>query len=171
MLYPSKIRQIVLLVLALIMIIGVVSFFYSYPKEINITYPAIQYKPGEPSSSAVKTTIKIEGTLTDPLFRSKKFSGNIEIGTFEFTKTYKLMDIDFSKEYPFGDGGFPVFYETIQNGAMHFEMFGRLKRNSNFEHLVIEILNTTHLYQRIVAPAENYEAAMIIEKLVESSDK
>lgn len=76
------------------------TFFYSYPKEINITYPAIQYKPGEPSSSAVKTTIKIEGTLTDPLFRSKKFSGNIEIGTFEFTKTYKLMDIDFNGLLP-----------------------------------------------------------------------
>lgn len=95
-----------------------------------------------------------------------KFSGNIEIGTFEFTKAYKLMDIDFSKKYPFSDD-YPVFYERVQNGKIDIEMFGRLKRNSDFEHLVIEILNTSHQYQRIVAPAYNYEAAMIIEKAIE----
>lgn len=165
--HPRRIRLIVFIILALILIIRVASFFYSPPKDISITYPAIQYKPGEPPSSAIKTTIKIEGTLTDPLFHPKKFSGNIEIGTFEFTKTYKLMDIDFSKEYPSSSGDFPVFYERVQNGKIDFEMFGRLKRNSDFEHLVIEILNTSHLYQRIVAPAENYEAAMIIEKAIE----
>lgn len=167
MTYPRRRRHIAFIILALIIFIGVVSFFYSPPQNINITYPAIQYKPGEPPSSAVKTTIKIKGTLTDPLFHPMKFSGNIEIGTFEFTKTYKLMDIDFSKEYPFSDGDFPVFYERVQNGKMDIEMFGRLKRNSDFEHLVIEILNTSHLYQRIVAPADNYEAAMIIEKAIE----
>lgn len=37
------------------------TFFYSYPKEINITYPAIQYKPGEPSSSAVRQQLKSKG--------------------------------------------------------------------------------------------------------------
>ena len=162
-----RIKQIAFIILALIMIIGVVSFFYSPPKNINITYPAIQYKPGEPPSSAVKTTINIEGTLTNPLFHPKKFSGNIEIGTFEFTKTYKLMDIDFSKEYPSSDGDFPIFYERVQNGTIDIKMFGRLKRNSDFEHLVIEILKPSHLYQRIVAPAEDYEAAMIIENAIE----
>lgn len=136
-------------------------YLYNFPRQIDIAYPAIEYRAGEPQS-AVTTTVTIKGILNKPLFRAPSFHGQFIVDKYEYTKTYQLWDIEFYQDV--------LFYHASVKGKIAHEPLGSLFTTDNFAQLNIMVAEPTDGTQRssgnlrISAPANNYEEAMEINK-------
>lgn len=155
----KTIRTIIFVLIFLVATAIIFCSFYTFPQKINVTYPAIQFIQGDPSS-AISTKITINGTITTPLFRSQKFIGSIMIDNLDFTKNYDLTDVDFSQKTR--DKFTPIGYVNLKlEDASDVELLMIFQTN-NFEQLEIGFYHPSN--QKIVAPADNYESAVAIDK-------
>jgi len=118
--------------------------------------------------SAKATTITIRGKLSRPLFRDAQFSGAFVIEKYDFTKTYKLMDIVFYKHIRNGWGS--LIYTDVVNGKPILQMFGSIWISGTFDKLKIFVYeplgadNKSSANLRIVAPAKTYDEAVSINQ-------
>lgn len=140
---------------------------YDFPKEVDIGYPAVEYQGGNQSSSTI-TSIRIKGTLFRPLWRDSRFSGQIIIDSYPFTKSYDLIDIEFNKKISNGIG--TLSYTQILNGRPDLQMLGAIWISGDFDKLNIWGISKTGAADKssfpiISAPARSYEEAVSINRL------
>lgn len=159
----------ILLPLIVLIILTTCAFvlFYDFPQEIDVQYPAMEYREGD-KSSAQATTVKIKGRLSRPLFHDPIFKGEFIIDKYNFTKTYELMDIVFYKHIRNGWGS--LTYTTVNNGQPIIQSFGSIWISRNFDELKIlvyepiETENKSSTDLRLMAPAKTYDEARLIEQ-------
>lgn len=145
---------------------------YDFPEKIVVEYPAIEYRVGD-NTSASTTHIRVEGTLTHPLFRNQKFKGKIVIDKYKFTEKFSLFDIEFNKNTRKGMGS--LTYTDPLNATI--QMLGPIWISGDFKKINIWVAepvgsqdqHTTDL--RISAPANSYEEAIEINKLLPPQSK
>ncbi|MGG4554778.1 MULTISPECIES: hypothetical protein [Paenibacillus] len=117
-----------------------------------------------------KSTIKIKGILSRPIFRNASFSGQIIFDKYEFTKTYDLIDIVFYKHINPHMGA--MVYTTVKNGEPILELFGTVYISGDFDKVAFS-LSEKHGVEpntKISAPAENYDDALSISKIFTVDD-
>jgi hypothetical protein len=164
--FMSKLLKIIFALASVIVFISI----YDFPKKIDSEYSAVEFQVGNPESAEV-TKIKIIGTLTDPFFGESTFKGDIIIDTYDFTKSYKLMDFIFPGE-DFTTKAGTLSYTSIKDGKPVGEMLGLILKSGDFKQLAI-LVNREKPEENfpkkvISAPATNYEEALeIYEKLKE----
>ncbi|UVI29656.1 hypothetical protein [Paenibacillus spongiae] len=144
-------------------------YLYQFPQKIDLAYPAMEYRAGKPES-AEAITIKVKGMLTKPLFRKQTFRGKIIIDKYEFTKTYNLIDLDFSQwNNDFYDDNL-YYYHVDVNGSLVSRPLGSLVISDQFAQLNIWVMEKigetswTGKDLHISAPARNYEEAVKINE-------
>lgn len=151
--------------LVLILIVSIVGVLfcieYSFPKAINVTYPAIQFRPGD-ADSATSVSLSIKGTLHRPLFRNQYFSGRIAVDKYDYSK-YHMQDITFHRDIRNGWGNI-VYFDDKPSGFT----FGFVWKNGAFDN--VKILMNEPVGpgkdggiikdQQIVAPAKDYQSAL-----------
>jgi hypothetical protein len=141
-------------------------FLYDFPKKIDIEYPAMEYRVGKPES-AEATTIKIKGTVRNPLFRGEPtFHGQFIVDKYDYTKKLIVWDM-------FMDRPELLYADNLEGTPVHRHL-GYLTFADRFSRLNIvvaeELSKTKEMYReiykdlRISAPAKNYEEAMKINK-------
>ncbi|WP_169088521.1 hypothetical protein [Paenibacillus sp. PL91] len=143
---------------------------YDFPEKIAVEYPAIEYRVGD-STSVSTTEIRIEGTLTRPLFRNHEFKGRIVVDKYKFTEEYTLFDVDFNKNTRNEMGS--LTYTDPINATI--QMLGPIWISGDFKKINIWVAEpvgsqaqqTTDL--RISAPANSFEEAIAINKLLSES--
>lgn len=156
-------KRILILISILSILIVVFLLLYSFPKKINFTYPAIEFSIDD-TSNIKPTSIKVEGTLSQPLIRNPYFKGQIIFEHYNITKTYSMTDFDFLESSANGVGGL-VAYHGVENGRPAGGMFGFLWISKDFEDLTFQLLDTDQYPNLwISAPASNYEEAVAIYK-------
>lgn len=163
----KKLKILLLSIVLIIVITCAFVLFYDFPQEIDVQYPAMEYRKGD-KSSVQATTVKIKGKLSRPLFRDPVFKGEFNIDKYDFTKSYDLIDIVFYKNIRNGLGS--LTYTTINNGRPIIRSFGSIWISGNFDELKIlvyepieaESKSSTDL--RLIAPAKTYDEARLIDK-------
>lgn len=154
-------RKKVLIFTILILIMGVLFCIkYSFPKSIDASYPAVEFRTGE-ASSAQKTTLHIKGSLHRPLFRNQVFHGRITVEKYNYSK-YQMSDIEFHPEINNGWGNI-VYYDWKPSGFA----FGSVWKTGNFDSIKILVYEPTGpdfssrviTNLQIIAPAKDYESA------------
>ncbi|RUT33580.1 hypothetical protein EJP77_08015 [Paenibacillus zeisoli] len=140
---------------------------YDFPKEVDIHYPAVEYRSGDQSSST-STNIRIKGTLSRPFWRDSRFSGQIIIDSYPFTKSYDLIDIEFNKKILNGIG--TLSYTQILNGKPDLQMLGTIWISGDFDKLNIWGIRKAGAagpssIPIISAPARTNEEAVSINRL------
>ncbi|MGO4108458.1 hypothetical protein [Paenibacillus sp. YAF4_2] len=165
-----KISGIVLFIL--LAAAGLIIWKYDFPKKINLTYPAVEFRAGDPSS-VDKTTITIKGTLHRKLWRNESFSGQIDIAKYEVTKS-RMAPFIFHKEINYGWGVLTYFNEAYKTtGAVKSSiivMLSSIWKIGEFESLKL-LLNepvgqspSQGKDLEIMAPATDYESALALDR-------
>lgn len=147
------------------------------PKKISISYPAVQYEPGDPSS-VTKTTIEIEGTYYRRLFQEPLFKGAIRIPDYVYT-----LEAGTDLEFPLfrRDGVlmlalmYPTYKFNSRGGIedIKTETLGLLYIDNEFEQIRIVVFPKPENPDRklyIAAPATNLEEANNILKYGETAE-
>lgn len=129
---------------------------YDFPQNIDLTYPAVQYRLNDPSSAQI-TAVEIKGKILRPLFRRKEFTGKIRIDGYEFTKTYGQFDIIF-----YQNRGFLFYHDRSE-----IRTLGTIWIDGDFNRLNLYIFEERDQPSdlRISAPARTYDEAMKIDEL------
>ncbi|NIK23723.1 hypothetical protein [Paenibacillus lupini] len=166
-----KITGIVFLIL--LAAAGLIVWQYDFPKKINLTYPAVEFRAGDPSS-VDKTTVTIKGTLHRKLFHEeRKFTGQIEITKYEATKE-RMDPIIFSKVINNG-GGFLNYIgaDYKPNGAtkrLYTIGMGSIWKVGEFESMKLLLFEPVGESEgatkdlKIMAPATDYESALALDR-------
>ncbi|EHB65934.1 MULTISPECIES: hypothetical protein [Paenibacillus] len=156
--------------------------FPKFPYEIRMSYPAVQYTAEDPSS-AVPTTIEIEGTYYRRLFQEPLFDGSIRVPLYDFTMSsdpdteYPLYRYDRIYEDPQGSSNdtyisflnYPS-YTFKSNGAIDsvtIETLGQLYMKDRFQQVLIQVTRDPDVDANpwfIVAPAATIEEAEQLRK-------
>lgn len=163
----KKLNILLPLIVLIIIITCAFVLFYDFPQEIDVQYPAMEYRKGD-KSSVQATTIEIKGRLSRPLFRDPIFKGEFIIDKYGFTKSYELIDIVFYKNIQNGLGS--LTYTTIINGRPIIQSFGSIWISGNFDELKIlvyepiEAENKSSTDLRLIAPAKTYDEARLIDQ-------
>lgn len=133
--------------------------FYSFPKTIDLDYPAIEYRNDEPGQAEV-ARIWIKGTLRRPLFRDGSFRGSIVIDKYEFTRTFQLLDVQLSQREDAAMG--LLTYSPVQNVLQPIRSLGMLWVSGNFERLEIHHSRGENgpVSYILSAPSRTYEEAL-----------
>lgn len=147
-------------------IIGIIIFLLScIPKTIDINYPAILYSR-EDSSMVKRLSITMKGKLYNPLFLNPKYTGTCVIEGYEFTNSYQLIDINFTKGY---DGlGILSYTKILPDGNPDIQMIGSLWISGAIDRLCIfgikpDEINSNAADRIIIsAPAKTREEALKI---------
>lgn len=144
--------------------------YYDFPREINLEYPAMEYRVGDPST-AESISVRINGTLSRPLFRDAVFNGEMVFDKYEFTHTQRLMEVVFNQELR--NGLSSVYYHRIFDGKPELTGFAMMWIAGDFEQLNLIIFEpigepgiATDL--RISAPAQTYDEAILIDEYLYS---
>ncbi|MBW5447617.1 hypothetical protein GE107_16285 [Cohnella sp. CFH 77786] len=143
---------------------GAFVLLYNFPKTIDIEYPAIEYLEDDPLT-AQATTIRIQGTLSRPLFRNATFHGKFIIDKYDFTKTYWLMDVVMRNGWGW------LTYANTTNGDTTLQSLGSIWMSGDFDKLKIVVHEpvsgeyTKPSVIRISAPAKNYYEALSIDQI------
>jgi hypothetical protein len=167
-----KISGIVLFIL--LAAAGLIAWKYDFPKKINLTYPAVEFRAGDPSS-VDKTTITIKGALHRKLFHEeRRFTGQIEIAKYEGTKS-RMAPIIFIKDFNKG-GGFLNYIgaDYKPNGAtkrLYTIGMGSIWKVGEFESMKLLLFEPVGKSEgatkdlKIMAPATDYESALALDRL------
>ncbi|WP_068618398.1 hypothetical protein [Paenibacillus tuaregi] len=161
----GKLHAALIWVLMALVVVSAFCYVYKFPQEIDMQYPAVKYKVGQPAT-AQQITVKAKGTLYRPLFRDPYFSGKMIIDTYEYTSKYNLLDIVFHQDIQHGYGA--VVYETVENGRPILESLGAMWMKNDLEQFNIIAFEPIGEDKkiggdlRVSAPARTYEEAMII---------
>jgi hypothetical protein len=135
---------------------------YDYPKKLDLTYPAVEFRTGDVNSADI-TSIKIKGKLRKPLFGNRQFIGEIIIDKYDMTKSYSLIGFELSTN----NIGL-LSYGNTRNGESLLDMFGAIYLSKDFESLTIELNEPVGGEQKarknlvIAAPATHYDDALAI---------
>lgn len=149
-------------------------FMYDFPKKIDTTVPAIEFRLGD-NKSIEQTTITINGRLKRPLFRTRIFEGQISIEKYPKTSEWKLNDpipIFSSNNETYFSG----LYYLKKNALFNF-IFASFWTNKSFEQFNIYVFpddneNNNENPRFISAPASTYEEAVkIYETLVDHREE
>lgn len=158
---------------------GLIVWKYDFPKKINLTYPAVEFRAEDPSS-VDKTTITIKGTLHRKLWRNESFSGQIEIAKYEVTKS-RMAPLIFHKDINNGWGVLTYFDEVYKTtGAIkssNIVMLSSIWKIDEFES--IKLLLNEPVGQspsqgkdlEIMAPATDYESALALDRLYKEQNQ
>lgn len=158
-------KRILVTSIVLVLCSALFLYFYDFPKTIQKVYPAIQYVEGDESSMR-QTTITVDGTLRHPLFRDQRFDGSIVIDGYEFTKSYELIEVQFYQNVRNGLGS--LVYYTAQEGSHDMQSLGFIWKTGDFDRIKIMAVgdeDESLITDTIIAPADNYDTALSIEKL------
>lgn len=165
---------------AVTLIIGLSAFIFlfDFPKQINITYPAVEFELGN-ETSAEETTLIIKGTLKRPLFRNRIFEGQISVDKYPATTdNIMLSGMEFieleNDKYASGLFYLDANFDMVIFGAIYTDKeFGQV--NLAFQEQDGNSItnenpkSTTRLL--LSAPASSYEEAdQIYNQLKEKTD-
>lgn len=130
--------------IASLLLTGSFFWFYHFPKAIDLQYPAVEFRDGDPSSTE-QTTVTIRGTLYHPFFRNEYFKGDFAVEKYDFTQKHHLFDIDF---------GFGLLNDHgLEDGEAFLESLGGISKTGSFGKLEIlvseSVPNTDGKKQRI----------------------
>jgi len=140
----------------MVLVSGTAVFFltYDFPRNIDVTHPAVQYRVNDPSSAQI-TTVEIQGKIHRPLFREKVFKGQIRMDGYEYTKTGGLFDVFLHENRGF------LFY----NAGTQIHTLGIIWIDGDFDRIHVYVFEGDRSYDlRISAPARTYEEAMQISE-------
>jgi hypothetical protein len=108
----------------------------------------------------------MKGKLYNPLFLNTKYTGTCVIEGYEFTNSYQLIDISFTKGY---DGlGILSYTQILPNGNPDIQMIGSMWISGTIDRLCIfgikpdDINSDTADRIIISAPAKTREEALKI---------
>ena len=154
----------------MILLCGLVAGFYRFPKSINVSYPAVEYR-GDDAASASNTTLHIKGTLFRPLFRNPSFHGRITVDKYDYTQHphYQMADILFDRKVRHGWGSI-LYIDGAKPTGTYFAMvwkkanFASIKL-SLFEPVGLDVVQASTKDLQIVAPANDYVSARAIARL------
>ncbi|WP_027092412.1 hypothetical protein [Cohnella thermotolerans] len=161
----SILKNVLVCVVAAVLIAGAFLWFYRFPQTIDVEYPAVEFRPGQPAS-VEHTTMKIKGTLYRPLCRNAVFRGKLSIGKYDFTERYDLIDIVFYDNIRHGFGG--LTYWTVEDGKPVMRSVGSIWKTGRFEQVRILVSEPVDADLKagtdltLVAPAQTYEQAQAI---------
>lgn len=149
--------------------IGVTVFlsFYNFPKRVDISYPAVEFELGD--SKIDKTTVKINGILKRPLFRSHTFEGHVMVDKYQLSEeNVETKQFEMGKEkgvYSFStppesnwDDGILVLSEE--------EFSTTVWTDKAFENFVFYVNANESDNAHLSAPAITYEEAVQIYKTI-----
>ncbi|NIK70640.1 hypothetical protein [Paenibacillus sp. BK720] len=165
-----KITGIVLfIVLALA---GLIVWKYDFPKKINRSYPAVEFRPGNPST-VDKTTVTVKGTLHRKLFRNQQFTGSIKVAKYKLT-TARMFPVTFNKDIKEGWGSVTYFNEQYRaTGAISTGTligFTSVWKKVEFESVKLLLFEPVGTGQgqgkdlQILAPATDYNSALALSE-------
>ncbi|AIQ61597.1 hypothetical protein [Paenibacillus borealis] len=162
------------LIFTILLLIGGILFcaMYSFPKVIDTSYPAVEFRTGD-ASSAQRTTVHIKGSLHRPLFRNQVFHGRITVEKYDYSK-YEMSDIVFYPEIRNGWGNI-TYYDWKPSGFA----FGSIWKKGSFDSVKILLYEPTgpeagggmSKNLQIIAPAEDYESAAELSAKVYSTNQ
>ncbi|GLX68749.1 hypothetical protein [Paenibacillus glycanilyticus] len=153
---------------------------YDFPKKINLTYPAIEFRPGN-QASVDKTAITLKGTLHRKLFRDQRFTGEIEITKYEVTKA-RMMPIVFNKNINNGWGVTVYLNDTYDadSGAvqeMNIVQLSSIWKTGDFDSMKFLLFEPVGADSgqgkdlQIMAPATDYDSAMALDQQYKEQGK
>ncbi|MFC4811945.1 hypothetical protein [Paenibacillus sp. GCM10023250] len=164
--------------LLLLFIGGLVVWKYDFPKSINLTYPAVEFRPGDPST-VDRTTVTIQGTLHRKLFRNQRFTGSIAIAKYEITKS-TLFPVTFYEDLHEGWSSLTYLNGNTKTGAILVPSllgFGSVWKIGAFESVKLLLTEPVGTGQgigkdlEVMAPATDYESALALDKLYQELNK
>jgi len=108
-----------------ILLCALVAGLYRFPKSINVSYPAVEYR-GDDAASASKTTLHIRGTLFRPVFRNPSFHGRITVDKYDLTQhpNYQMADILFDRKVRHGWGSI-LYIDSAKPTGIYFAWCGK----------------------------------------------
>ncbi|MCM3630641.1 hypothetical protein M3194_25240 [Paenibacillus glycanilyticus] len=137
-----------------------------------ITYPAVEFRPGDPSS-VDDTTITVKGTLHRKLFRNKSFTGEMEIAKYDVTKS-RMFPVTFHNDIHNGWGSFTYMLGLRDaNGApitANLIGFGSIWMTEEFESVKLLLTEPVGKGEgqgkdlQILAPATDYVSALALSE-------
>lgn len=150
-----------------IILCGLVAGLYRFPKSINVSYPAVEYR-GNAAATASNTTLHIKGTLFRPLFRNPIFHGRITVDKYDFTQlpNYHMADILFDRKVRHGWGSI-LYIDGAKPTGTYFAMvwkkanFASIKLTL-FEPVGLDVVQESTKDLQIIAPANDYVSARAI---------
>lgn len=158
-----------IVILGVLLLFGAVLIWnHDFPKHIDLQYPAVQYHEDNPSTARM-TTINIKGELKRPLFRNQTFAGEFQVEGYDYTHDFYLFDIIFHQGRGF------LFYFGNVGHLTEIQSLGAIWVTEDLEQMLIFVLEDSDDSRssdgqspglRIAAPAESYDEAVRIEKLV-----
>ncbi|WP_201007708.1 hypothetical protein [Paenibacillus glycanilyticus] len=166
-----KITGIVLFIL--LALAGLIVWKYDFPKKINLTYPAVEFRPGDPST-VDKTTVTVKGTLHRKLFRNQSFTGKIEIAKYDVTKE-NMMRTTFYEDTKSG-WGVTVYLDSTHDAttgalkAWNIVQFSSIWKTGEFESLKLLLFEPVGAASgqgkdlQILAPATDYDSAFALSE-------
>ncbi|MBB6635230.1 hypothetical protein [Cohnella thailandensis] len=160
-----KTRTILIVAFAIICAALAFGWSYKFPKTIDASYEAIEFRDGD-AASAGKTAVTIQGTLYKPLFREEYFRGKITVEGYDYTDSYDLSQVTFDKDINNGEGY--LVYDTVSNGRPILRTFGSIWKEGGFDRLRISVFEPVEGSSKsakgltIAAPATDYEEAQAI---------